>query len=370
MPRTGRNIYKRKDGRYEGRILVGKKEGKKPRYIYVYAKTYHEVRQKMKLVQEQNVTQKRAETPLLKVCAEEWLADRRALWKQTTYDMYCRTIRLHILPALGDKRIGELDKDVLKKFADTMAEKENGGLSPHYQKYICSLVRQITLYAVQKYQLALPQLQLPDFRISRSEMRLPGEQELEKLERYLLEHLDDDTCLGILLATYTGIRIGELCALRWRDIDLESGMLYVCGNLQRVYNHEEGESKSRTRICNQSPKTMKSMRAIPLADDLLRILKERKKGPDYYLISGKKKEWAEIRTVQYRFSSILKKCGIAEFHFHLLRHAFATRCIRRGCDIKTVSEVLGHSSVQITMNIYAHSSVRQKKDMMNLICSL
>lgn len=371
MPKKGRNIYKRKDGRYEGRILIGKNAGQKPQYLYVYAKTYQEVKQKMRLALEKAAAEPKSETPFLKDCAQEWLEEKRLLWKQTTYDMYCRTLKLHILPELGERKICELNEEVLKEFSRGLAQKgAPDGISVHYQKYICSMVRQIILYAVQKYQLELPAPRLPDFRVSRQEMILPGERELKKLEQYLLEHLHDDTCLGILLAMYTGIRIGELCALQWKDIDLEGGTLYICRNLQRVKNYETDDAAGLTKICTQTPKTERSMRTIPLADDLLRILREHRQEPEHYLISGKKKAWAEIRTVQYRFSSILKKCDISQFHFHLLRHAFASRCIGQGCDIKTVSEVLGHSNVQITMNIYAHSSVRQKKDMMNLICSL
>ena len=173
----------------------------------------------------------------------------------------------------------------------------------------------------------------------------------------------------------TGIRIGELCALQWGDFDLERGNVIIRKNLQRIRNAElqnraQKDEVSKTQVCIQMPKTASSIRIIPLADGLTDLLRANRKSPEKYLIPGRKREWVDIRTLQYRFSAILKKCRIQPFHFHLLRHAFASRCVELGCNIKSLSEILGHSSVQITMNIYVHSSTKQKKDMMNLVCCM
>lgn len=375
MPRTGNNIYKRKDGRYEGRILLGKTLYHKPQYIYVYAKTLKEVKQKMKDVAEGRGEKSTDCEISMQSAAGEWITEMKKRWKPTTYGMYQSVVNHYIMPILGNYRIEEINKNVLSDFVvelDKYSTKEE--LSDGYKKYICSIACQIMDYAGQTHQSRVIEPLMPEFRIQKKTARLPAEQDLIKLEKYLLDHLTDDTCLGILVAQNTGIRIGELCALQWKDIDLERGNIVIRRNLQRIRNDEEYEGQEKkegkTKICVQMPKTTTSVRTIPLADGLLEILKTHQKDPDQYLISGKKKEWTEVRTLQYRFSAILRKCQIQPFHFHMLRHAFASKCVGQGCDIKSLSEILGHSSVQITMNIYVHSSTEQKKAVMNRVCRL
>lgn len=376
MPKTGNNIYKRKDGRYEGRVMLGRSVYNKPRYAYVYARTLREVKQKMKEVKDREQKKPAPATPLMRDVADEWLAEKKKKWKPNTYDTYLRMLDRYIIPVLGDYKVENITKCILNEFADEIAgHSATGQIAEGYKKYICAIVYQILSYANETYQLDCQIPHLPEFRIQRKEMTLPDDKDLIRLEDYLMSNLEDTTCLGILFAKYTGIRVGELCALQWKDIDLEKGSVTIRRTLQRIKNHGETEAQenghsAKTTVCMQMPKTMNSCRDIPLADGLVEILKRYQKPPEHYLISGRKKEWAEVRTVQYRFAAILKKCQIEPFHFHLLRHAFASQCVGRGCDMKSLSEVLGHSNVQITMNIYVHSSMKQKKDMMNLICQL
>ena len=377
MARTGSNIYKRKDGRYEGRILIGRNGRKKPKYIYIYAKTLKEVKRKMSEAQTQGrCTEPKEPDISMQAAAEEWLKHMKKRWKPTTFRMYQCIIDRYIVPLLGSFPVSKIKRETLEKFVemlDSHSKKEN--LSDRYKKYICSMVRQIIGYAgtvCQREQIVLP---VPEFHIQKKIIQLPPEQDLIRLKQYLLEHPDDDTCLGILVAMVTGIRIGELCALRWEDFDLERGNVTIRRNLQRIRNEEiqDGipeKGRSKTRICIQMPKTASSIRVVPLADGLTDLLRTHRRAPEKYLISGKKRNWVDIRTLQYRFSAILKKCQIQPFHFHLLRHAFASRCVELGCDIKGLSEILGHSSIQVTMNIYVHSSMKRKKDMMNLVCGL
>ena len=372
MARTGNNIYKRKDGRYEGRILIGKNGCRKPKYIYVYARTLREVKQKMERVRKEGGAGKKGrkgQDILMQSAAEEWLRVMKKKWKPTTCGMYQSVVSHYIIPILGGYAVREIGKELLEEFAESLdSHSRRECLSNRYKRYICSIVCQILEYAVAAYRLEPRESVLPEFRIKKTAAQLPPEQDLIKLRQYLLSHLEEDTCLGILVAMNTGIRIGELCALKWGDFDLEKGNLIIQRNLQRIRT-DGGQETGRTRICVQMPKTTSSIRSIPLADGLTDILRACRKSPDKYLISGRKTEWSEVRTLQYRFLSILKKCQIRPFHFHLLRHAFASRCVELGCDVKGLSEILGHSSVQITMNIYVHSSAKQKKDMMNLVCA-
>lgn len=369
MAKAGSNIYRRKDGRYEGRVLYGKTVCRKSRYIYVYGRTLKEVKEKMRELKEAVELEAIGETSAVRAYAQEWLEKKKAQWKPTTYDAYRRLVDRYIIPILGDYKLEEVTAEVLETFIGEIQKNSSKSLTAGYQKYVCSMARQILEFASEQEQIPIPLPPLPEFQVKRNSTQLPGEKEFETLKNYLAEHAEDETCLGILVAMYTGIRIGELCALRWKDINLEAGSLTISSNLQRVRIYENVKNK-KTQVCIQMPKTMQSFRTVPLPDSLLQILQEKKQAPEIYLIPGKKQEWTDVRTMQYRFASILKKCELEPFRFHMLRHAFASRCIWQGCDVKSLSEVLGHSSVQITMDIYVHSSMKQKKNMVNLACDL
>lgn len=368
MAKTGSNIYRRKDGRYEGRVLHGKTVYQKPRYIYVYGKTLKEVKEKMRMLKEAQKTVEGGDELLIRDCAQEWLEKKKGQWKPTTYDTYRRLLDRYVIPILGNYRVEEVTVETLEAFLEEIRKNSDKLLTEAYLKYVCALVRQILEFASEQKKQPLLLPPLPEFQIKKRNTELPSDREFEILKEFLTEHVEDETCLGIMLAMYTGIRIGELCALRWKNVDFSNGCLMISSNLQRVRIYEE--DRKRTRVCSQMPKTLQSVRAVPLPDSLLQILKDRKQDPEAYLIPGRKNDWTDVRTLQYRFTGILKKCGIEPFRFHMLRHAFASRCIWQGCDIKSLSEVLGHSSVQITMDIYVHSSMKQKKDMINLVCDL
>ncbi|MCM1480907.1 MAG: site-specific integrase, partial [Muribaculaceae bacterium] len=166
--------------------------------------------------------------------------------------------------------------------------------------------------------------------------------------------------VGILLSAATGIRIGELCALKWENIDLEKSIITVKQTVQRVMKNSGG-----TQLLVTSPKSACSDREIPLPDFIIPYLKTVRTADDCFLLSGGEKI-VEPRTMQYRFKSLLKKANLPYVNFHALRHMFATNCVALGFDVKTLSEILGHSSVQITLNRYVHSSMERKKSCMKL----
>ncbi|MFR8335320.1 MAG: site-specific integrase [Eisenbergiella massiliensis] len=178
------------------------------------------------------------------------------------------------------------------------------------------------------------------------------------------------TCLGILLSGCSGIRIGELCALQWKDIQVEKGTLVIHKTMQRIRTFESewngGKliSKTGTKIVIAGPKSRNSNREIPLPEYLLKLLVKEREDQERYIMPGKKKEYTEPRTLQYQFQRILKQLNIPAFNFHMLRHIFATNCIMQGFDMKTLSEILGHSSVSTTMRIYVHSDMERKKQLM------
>ena len=165
---------------------------------------------------------------------------------------------------------------------------------------------------------------------------------------------------------YSGLRIGELCALTWEDVDFENGVVRVEKTLQRVPMRSEN---NKTSVVITSPKSKTSVREIPIPAFVMDILKRSRHSDNCYILSGTNRP-VEPRTMQNRFKAVLKECGIRSANFHLLRHTYATVCIESGFDAKTVSELLGHSNVNITLNRYVHSSMEMKKkcvDGLNLV---
>ena len=179
---------------------------------------------------------------------------------------------------------------------------------------------------------------------------------------YLNEEFDRNA-LGIALSLHTGIRIGELCALQWKDIDLTNRTITVRKTVQRIKCYG---GKNKTKLVITEPKSASSARIIPIPDCLIVVLEKFKDNADKYVLSGKYSP-VEPRTVQYRFASVLKKANLPSVHYHSLRHAFATNCISLGFDVKTLSEILGHSSVEITLNRYVHSSLDRKRACMDMV---
>jgi integrase len=165
--------------------------------------------------------------------------------------------------------------------------------------------------------------------------------------------------LGVLLSLYTGIRIGELCALRWENIDLTEKTMRINSTMQRIPDFTGGAAKTQVTIT--SPKSKCSVRTIPLPDFLAALLASFAAQPKAFLLTGEKLRFVEPRTVQNRFKAYIKACGIESANFHCLRHTFATRCVELGFDVKTLSEILGHSSVNITLGRYVHSSLDLKR---------
>lgn len=364
MPRKGLNIYKRKDGRWEGRILRGTKEGKR-QYTSVYGHSYREAKEKLLEV----TADCRKEMPKCGLSVsqvmEQWLKDKQHTWKESTYACYRGIVNLHITGNIGQIPAREFNDIQFHGFLRDIHCKSGLSAAPAYIHNIGAAIIQAFRYMSREYHYNLPSLtNMKMIRTGRN-LVLPSESEMGQLRDYLYLHEQDSTCIGILLAYHTGIRLGELCALKWGDIDFEKGMLTINRNMQRVKNFQQSESK--TNICIQTPKTVTSSRSIPLPDRLVEFLHQNRRDGKNYVIQGKNREWAEARTVQYRFSAILKNCGITHFKFHTLRHYFATTCIQRGFDVKSLSEILGHSTVQTTMNLYVHSSMAQKRKLMNQI---
>lgn len=362
MAKKGLNIYKRKDGRWEGRMLLENAEGKK-KYRSIYAHSYSETRKK--LLELSVSCQKPTGKPLLTVqqVMEQWLNDRHYIWKESTYSCYRQLVNRYFAGSIGMISAREFTNIKFHAFLRGIKCVDGSPASLSYLHNIGAAVIQAFYHANREYHYELPVLKNIKVPGGGRNLVLPADTEMQRLRSYLYRHKEDSTCIGILVAYYTGIRLGELCALKWGDIDFTRGNLTVSSNMQRVRNFTSSEAKTDIRI--QPPKTATSFRTIPLPDELILLLQQSKRKEADYIIQGRNREWAEARTVQYRFQSILKECEIEHFKFHMLRHHFATACIQCGFDVKSLSEILGHATVQTTLNLYVHSSMNQKRKLMN-----
>ncbi len=365
MSRRGANIYKRKDGRWEGRIVDEGAEKGERKYRSVYGENYNDVKAKLDLMKKSWKPEGEPVKGSMADVMYTWMKEKGPLWKKSTYAAYRQVTDKYIIPCLGNVRADKVDGRALMDFAESIRrEAEDEPVSEEYIRNICGIALRALRYVKKKYHYAIEIPENQIMPIKRGQVMLPGEKDMAVLEKYLLENAQDNTCLGILIAFYTGMRIGEICALTWEDVSLTEGVIYIRRNLQRVKTGAGDVGKSSTEILVQAPKTSASFRIIPIPPVLAPLLKKYRREDGEYIIKGKKKAWVEPRTLQYRFARILESCGIEGFHFHMLRHAFATRCMDKGFDAKSLSEILGHSSVQVTLNLYVHSSLQHKKELM------
>ena len=360
MAKRGENIYKRKDGRWEGRYKSGYRPDGKAKYKSIYGKSYADV----KAILSEKRVQARSGTVHCNCCFGElvnsWLYTIKNKVKESTYINYYTKIHKHILPVLGKIRYEKLTVQYLNDF---IADKLNKGLSVKYVSDIVVLIKSVTKFAHRNFNYA-DKAELVTIPKDKKFLEKPvlNEKQQKVLTAYLL-NFPTYSNVGILLSMFTGIRIGELCALKWSDIDLEKSILTVNKTMQRI---KDLDGSSATKILIDSPKSKSSARTIPLPNFLTDILKNIKTTSEDYLLTGKKL-FAEPRTMQYRFAAILKKLNLPKVNFHALRHTFATNCVAIGFDVKTLSEILGHSSVEITLNRYVHSSMERKRTCMELL---
>lgn len=359
MPRKGENIFKRMDGRWEGRYIKERRSDR-PVYGYVFGKSYREVKEKKAAaiaalpapVKELSFAK---EQPLLRDIGVMWLNDVRSTRKKSTTAKYQNQLQNHILPYFGDIHINSITNHDIIEFTQNLFKSKK--LSSKTVTDILSSLKSIRKFAIiHGYDVGF----IPDcVTIPRDaeEIRVLSFLEEASLIRYLREH-PDFTSLGILLCLFTGLRVGELCALKWSDISLEQQELRVKRTMQRIQNLD-GDSEKKTYIEIDTPKSKSSIRTIPIPDTIMDDLRAAYK-EDAYLLTGHSSLFVEPRTLENRFKIILNKCGIADATVHTCRHSYATRCIEAGFDIKSLSEMLGHANVSITLNRYVHPSMQHK----------
>lgn len=352
MPRKGENIFKRKDGRWEGRYIKGRDLQNKAKYGYVYDKTYREARRKLADAKAVNSKLTGDNRSFDNFC-KEWLNEKQKRVKASTYAKYCNITNNHVIPALGSFRVSDINTEMVKQYVENKISAED--LSIKTVRDILSVLKSIFTYA--QGHGAKPDCRFGDISLKSAKKNISifKKHEYTKLLEYLMTD-PDNTKLGILISLCTGIRIGEICALKFDDIT--DGCVFVSKTMQRIQTMSHNVRK--TEVCITEPKSESSIRYVPLPLFLNNLLNEfyRK---DAYVLTGTPNQYIEPRTLQNRFKKHLELCGISNVNFHICRHTYASYCIEAGVDVKCLSELLGHSSVNITLNRYVHSSLEQKR---------
>lgn len=369
MGRKGENIHKRKDGRWEARIRIRGTNGKN-KYYSVYGKTYSEVKEKKEYYLENRSHMKPVTRKItFEEIVDMWLETRFFHQKESTRLKYQNIINTHIKPALGKIDINELDEVIINRFLATKKESgridKKGGLSNSYVKTMAIVINSAVSYAAEKeYRLPLKsKIQKPP--MDKKDIAVLSKEVQDRLET-ALRYDSSKTALGILIALNTGLRIGEICALKWENIDLQNRMISVKKSIVRV--SDMGWNTQKTKYILDEPKTLTSIRDIPITTKLYSILKNVTEKRGFVLSDNN--EFVCPRTFEYRYHKKLSEYDIPDTNFHTLRHTFATRCVEKNVDTKTLSEILGHSNVSITLNYYVHPSFESKRNQLEKICTI
>lgn len=367
MPRRGDNIRKRTDGRWEGRYRVISEDGRK-RYLSVYGKTYGEVKEK---ISAEMYLSGRADSAVLQpvqisgnpqvcdidfcVLMEEWLGEVEQNRKYSTYIKYKKLYTCHIQNVFSSDKLSQMTNGYIQTHLAALE------MSDATRQNVLAVMKQALRYAEKQYGYPMPSLMGCTMQKRPHSIEVMDRMEQIRLIQFLNSDMDISKA-GIYLCLFTGIRLGEVCSLKWADIDQNRGLLHVNRTVQRI---ESKEGPTKTVLLESPPKSVFSKRIIPMSDSLLSLLiKFKREGQEYVL---QKNRPMEPRTYQNHFKKYLKQIDAPNYNFHVLRHTFATNCVDSGMDIKSLSEILGHSNVQITLNRYVHPSIDTKRKYLNAL---
>ena len=299
-------------------------------------------------------------------CAEQWLQEKRGKVKESTWTTYSRMLESQLLPSFSGIPVKYITKEKIREYMQEKAEKGkmdgSGGLSAKSCKDLLVLLLAILDYAEEVYGIKVEVKKIKPREYIQNQCQITIETLTEEECRDLTHILflqGDGEAIGILLSLYTGLRLGEVCALRWENIDLERGVLQIRATMARVLSVDGAK---RTKLIFTAPKTKSSVRDVPIPEMLLPLL-EHQNGKTGFLLTGTER-YMDMRTLQNHFKRTLKENGIRPVRYHCLRHTFATNCVNMEFDIKTVSEILGHSSTTVTWERYVHSSLHRKRILM------
>lgn len=304
-----------------------------------------------------------AETKLSEIVTL-WKEDKRQYVKRSTFSAYTLLIENHILPSFGNKTL--IEEQNVQSFVFQELDK---GLSHKTIKDILIVLKMILRFGVKNKLIEYRQI----------DIKFPTERDKHSIDilsrshhRQIMEYIQSHFTfknLGIYICLSAGMRIGEICALTWEDLDIENGIIHVQKTIQRIYIIED--DRKHTEIILDTPKTKNSIREIPMTRDLLKMIRPLKKvvNDRFYVLTNEATP-TEPRTYRNYYKQFMQTLGLPAMKFHGLRHSFATRCIESKCDYKTVSVLLGHSNISTTLNLYVHPNLEQKKRCMEQMSKL
>lgn len=365
MPRREKNIYKRKDGRWEGRYPKNRDDKGKIIYGSIYGKKYQDVKEKLSLIsknEQEKIVLSKKDYKFQEILLM-WLHANSIRYKGATENKYQYLIETHIIPKLGNVKLSQISTTMINSFLLEKMENgrldNTGGLSASYVRSIMLIINSALKFAANE-QLCLP-LKNPIYKpvCYKKEFPILDKEVQKKLEKFLMKELNPSKA-GIFISLHTGLRIGEICALSWDDIDISKEIIHVRHTIARVKD-KNSANKNATKLVIDTPKTKSSIRDIPISSRLLPIIMQLKKISVSEYLCSCNQVFVSPRTFEYRYHKLLNECGIPSINYHALRHTFATRCIEAGVDVKSLSEILGHSNVSITLNTYVHSSMELKR---------
>ena len=366
MPRKGENIRKRSDGRWEARYQVTNENGEKL-YKSVYAETYLEAKRKRLKVLQGTTISKSYSEPVLHQLANEWLSNVKYSIKESSYTRYHRNIYQYILPYFENSNLRSIDIQSINAFKKDLSNGCKVTTKPLSAKTISDILSVLKLFLMfcEKENYICP-----DFsRTVAIKQEKNGYKVLNANAREIIEQLlwngHSELELGILLALYTGLRIGELCALKWKDINLDEGTISVTKTLERIADLNPN-TNTKTKIIIDSAKTSSSQRLIPIPHAMLDHLKKLQRTDNNYVLTSSITP-TEPHCFYGKYKKWMKENGIDDITFHALRHTFATQCVELGFDTKTLSVILGHANVTTTLKCYVHPSMKSKRSQMDML---
>lgn len=334
-----------------------------------YEQAYMEVRTKIinaKIDNKQEYNIRFEETALYGYWLDEWLRMKHLGVKDSTFIRYRNTVKNHIKPELGTCPIKKIGPSLIDEFISRKLQNGridgNGGLSPKSISDILVIIKESFKFAQMHGVDISYNFEKLSVKKTPHEMRVLSLTEEQQLLSVLIDEMDRYK-LGVFICLYTGIRIGELCALQWKHVSFSDRTIKIEQTMQRL-QCVNFNAENKTQIIITEPKSFSSLRTIPLPSFLLEVMKPFVSDFNAYILSGEPNSVIEPRTMQNKFKSYLITGNIKDANFHSLRHTFATKCVEAGFDIKSLSDILGHSSVKITLDKYVHPSMQLKRSNM------
>ncbi|MEI5990595.1 hypothetical protein A5881_002100 [Enterococcus termitis] len=360
MSKKGENIYKRKDSRWEGRYIKNRTPDGKIQYGYIYGKKYAEVKERLVVL--------KAKYAGKQTCKQTYYGDfsdwvlhwkevyLKKIVKPTTFSIYSGIINNYLLPYFNKKRLTKIDSINIQEFIEYL---ESLALSAGYIRNVFHILKTCLCEAEKKGFIN----QNPCIGTTLPKIKAKPVQALTIKEQRKLElaAFQSKSCSPVILALYSGMRIGEISGLKWNDIDFDEETIHVQRTVYRISKPTVGNENKKTQLIEGSPKTESSRRIIPLSQNLKKYLLDKKKEKNCDYVVADNGKLIEPRLINYRFKRMLHIAGLKNIHFHSLRHTFATRCLENGADITSLSRLLGHTSVKMTLDTYTDSMLENRR---------